>query len=78
MRLYYGSGRTSSSAQTDEFSGCFGAIEGSGELFDSGWKVPTCSEKLSTPPQTIETTPRSVSSVSFGQNPTGETLSDIA
>ena len=82
MGLYYGNGRTSFSAQNDQFSGCFDAIEGSGELFDSGWKLPTCSEKLSTPPLqrsgfTIETAPHSVSRVSFSRNPTGETLSDL-
>jgi hypothetical protein len=84
MRLYYGSGRTSFSAQTDQSFGCFDAIEGSAELFDSRWKLSTCSEKLSTPPQplqrsgfTIETAPHSVSRVSFGRNPTGETLSDL-
>jgi hypothetical protein len=84
MRLYYGNGRTSFSAQNDQFFGCFDDLNGSGELFDSGWKLPTCSEKLSTPPQllqsrecTIETAPRSVSHVLFSQNPTGETLSDL-
>jgi hypothetical protein len=55
------------------------------ELLDSGRKLSTCSEKLSTPPQslqsserTIETAPSSVSGVSFGQHSTGATLSDLA
>jgi hypothetical protein len=85
MRRHHGKGRTSFSAQNDRIFGCFDAIEGSGELLDSGWKLSTGSEKLSTPPQlprsserTIETALSSVSGVSFGQHPTGATLSDIA
>ncbi len=85
MRRHHGKGRTSFSAQNDRIFGCFDAIEGSGELLDSGWKLSTCSEKLFTPPQllqssecTIETAPSSVSGVSFGQHPTGATLCDIA
>ena len=85
MRLHHGKGRTSFSAQNDRVFGCFDAIEGSGELLDSGWKLSTCSEMLSTPPQfpqsserTIETAPSSVSGVSFGQHPTGATLNDLA
>jgi hypothetical protein len=86
MRLHHGKGRTSFSAQNDRIFGCFDAIEGSGALLDSGWKLSTCSEKLSTPPQlpqssecTIETAARSVSQrVLFGQHPTGATLGDIA
>jgi hypothetical protein len=50
-RLHHGKGRTSFSAQNDRIFGCFDAIEGSGVLLDSGWKLSTCSEKLSTPPQ---------------------------
>jgi hypothetical protein len=78
MLLHHGKGRTSFSAQNDRIFGCFDAIEGSGELLDSGWKLSTCSEKLSTLLQllqsserTIETAPSSVSGVSFGQHPTG-------
>jgi len=55
------------------------------KAFDYGRKSSTCSEKLSTPPQslqsgecTTETAPSRVSHVSFGQRPTGETPSDIA